>query len=57
MCFVMETYNFNEFNTQKRLDTEESDDKDEKVMYKLTSHAVHGQTLENLTKRINASKQ
>ena len=46
-----------EFNTQKRLDTEESDDKDEKVMYKLTSHAVYGQTLENLTKRIDASKQ
>ena len=37
-----------EFNTQKRIEAEKSDDKDGKALYKLINNVVYGETVENL---------
>ena len=42
-----------EFNTQKRIELEQNDDKDGKALYKLMNHAVYGKAMENMKNKID----
>ena len=42
-----------EFNTQKRIEAEKNEEKDEKALYKLMINAIYRKTMENLRNTIN----
>ena len=42
-----------EFNTQKRIEAEKHNDKDEKQLYKLMKNTIHRKTLKNVRNRIH----
>ena len=42
-----------EFNTQKRIEAEKHNDKDEKQLYKLMKNTIHRKTLKNARNRIH----